>query len=51
MRTNPWSLLALRNCDPRKDGDAFARSGIPSCVKPAMQPMRATGDYITRRGR
>jgi hypothetical protein len=46
-----WSLLALRNCDPRKDGDAFNRSGIPSCIKPAMQPMRATGDYISRRGR
>jgi len=46
-----WSLLALRNCDPRKDGDAFNRSGIPSCVRPAMQPMRATGDYISRRGR
>ena len=46
-----WSLLALRNCDPRKDADAFTRSGVPSCVKPAMSPMRATGDYISRRGR
>ena len=46
-----WSLLALRNCDPRKDGDAFQRSGIPSCIKPVMQPMRATGNYIARRGR
>jgi hypothetical protein len=46
-----WSVLALRDCDPRRDGDAFKRSGIPSCVKPAMKPMRATGDYISRRGR
>ena len=46
-----WSLLALRDCDPAKSGDAFKGSGIPSCVKPIMQPMKATGDYITRRGR
>jgi len=46
-----WSLLALRDCDPAKSGDAFKKSGIPSCVKPVMEPMRATGDYITRRGR
>jgi hypothetical protein len=46
-----WSVLALRDCDPRRDGEAFKRSGIPSCVKPAMKPMRATGDYISRRGR
>jgi hypothetical protein len=46
-----WSLLALRDCDPAKSGDAFRKSGIPSCVKPIMEPMRATGDYITRRGR
>jgi hypothetical protein len=46
-----WSLLALRNCDPRRDGEAFKRSGIPSCIKPAMKPMHATGDYIRRRGR
>ncbi|HJU30407.1 MAG TPA: hypothetical protein VJ740_03100 [Hyphomicrobiaceae bacterium] len=46
-----WSLLALRNCDPAKTGDAFQRSGVPSCIKPIMEPMRATGDYITRRGR
>jgi hypothetical protein len=46
-----WSLLALGNCDPRRDGDAFHRSGVPSCIKPVMEPMRATGDYIARRGR
>jgi|SRR5581483_1263222 len=46
-----WSLLALRDCDPAKSGDAFKNAGMPSCVKPIMEPMRATGDYITRRGR
>ena len=46
-----WSLLALRNCDPAKSGDAFSKSGVPSCVKPVMEPMKATGDYISRRGR
>jgi hypothetical protein len=46
-----WSLLALRGCDPAKSGDAFKKSGIPSCVKPIMEPLKATGDYITRRGR
>src|SRR5262249_48429003 len=46
-----WSLLALRNCDPATSADAFKKTGMPSCVKPIMEPMRATGDYITRRGR
>ena len=44
-----WSLLSLRNCDPTKSGDAFKGNGIPSCVKPAMRPMTATGNYITSR--
>src|SRR5690606_33663970 len=46
-----WSLLALRNCDPSKTADAFKGNGIPSCVKPAMTPMRATGNYVTLRTR
>jgi hypothetical protein len=46
-----WSLLALRNCEPAKSADAFKRSGIPSCIKPAMEPMLATGNFITRRDR
>ena len=46
-----WSLLALRDCDPDKTGDAFKRGGVPSCVRPAMQPMRAIGNYATRRSR
>jgi hypothetical protein len=46
-----WSLLALKDCDPAKSGDTFKGGGIPSCVKPPMQPMEATGDYMTRRAR
>jgi hypothetical protein len=46
-----WSLLALRDCDPDKTGDAFKGGGVPSCVRPPMQPMRATGSYVTRKGR
>ncbi len=46
-----WSLLSLRDCDPRKAGDSFKGSSVPSCVREPMKPMSATGDYITRRGR
>jgi hypothetical protein len=46
-----WSLLALRDCDPEKTGDAFKSGGVPSCIRPAMQPMRATGNYATRKSR
>jgi hypothetical protein len=45
-----WSLLALRDCDPDTTAEAFKASGVPSCVKPAMTPLNATGDYILRRG-
>lgn len=45
-----WSLLALRSCDPG-DGSVFQSSRIPSCIKPAMTPMRATGSFITSRSR
>ncbi len=45
-----WSLLALRDCDPKTQEDAFKRSGIPSCVKPVMIPLRATGNYVDRGG-
>ncbi|MCB1505916.1 MAG: hypothetical protein KDJ47_13145 [Hyphomicrobiaceae bacterium] len=45
-----WSLLALRNCDP-VNGSAFQGGRIPSCIKPAMTPMRATGSFITSRSR
>jgi hypothetical protein len=40
-----WSLLALRDCDPNTSGDAFKGSSVPSCVRPVMRPMRATGTY------
>jgi len=46
-----WSVLALRDCDPDQAGDAFKGSGVPSCIRPAMRPMRATGSYITRKSR
>jgi hypothetical protein len=38
-----WSLLALRDCDPSTSAEAFKGSGVPSCIKPVMRPMRATG--------
>jgi hypothetical protein len=46
-----WSLLALRDCDPEKTGNAFKGGGMPSCVRPAMRPMRATGSYVNRKSR
>lgn len=39
-----WSLLALRDCDPDKED--FKGSRMPRCVKPVMEPMKATGDYM-----
>ncbi len=44
-----WSILALKDCDADTASAAFRKSGIPSCVKPPMQPMQATGDYVERR--
>jgi hypothetical protein len=41
----------MRECQPASSGDAFQRSGLPSCVKPVMTPMNATGDYIFSRKR
>jgi hypothetical protein len=46
-----WSLLALRDCAPDKVGDAFKGSGTPSCIRPAMKPMRATGGYVSGKSR
>jgi hypothetical protein len=46
-----WSLLALRDCDPEKVGNAFKGGGVPSCVRQPMKPMRATGSYVTRKSR
>jgi hypothetical protein len=42
-----WSLLALRDCDPDQNLNAFNGDGMPACVTPAMRPMHATGDVIT----
>lgn len=42
-----WALLAMRDCDPEQASDAFKGSRMPRCVKPVMEPMKATGDYMT----
>jgi hypothetical protein len=46
-----WAVLALRDCDPVRNADQFARGGIPSCVREPMRPMMATGDYMMTKGR
>ena len=46
-----WSVLALRNCDPSTTAEAFKDGGIPACVKPIMEPMEATGNYLIKRSR
>lgn len=44
-----WSILALRNCDPAKTADSFRTSRVPSCVTPIMEPLPATGTYMSTR--
>ena len=44
-----WSVLALRNCDPAKTSDAFKGSRVPSCVAQIMEPLPATGTYMSTR--
>jgi len=44
-----WSVLALRNCDPAKTADAFKGGRVPSCVSPIMEPLPATGTYMSTR--
>jgi len=46
-----WSLLSLRNCDPEKTAADFKGSRVPSCVKEAMEPMKATGNILPLKGR
>jgi hypothetical protein len=46
-----WSILALRKCDPAKTADAFNGERVPSCISPVMTPMKATGNYISRRSK
>jgi hypothetical protein len=48
-----WSVMALRQCDPTSGATdaAFRGNGVPSCVKPIMTPMDATGSYIFSRSR
>jgi hypothetical protein len=44
-----WSILALRKCNPSTTADAFNGKGVPACVSVPMTPMKATGNYISRR--
>jgi hypothetical protein len=46
-----WSILALRDCDPNTHAADFEKSDVPSCVSPAMRPMRAAGNYVDGTGR
>jgi hypothetical protein len=40
-----WAIHALRNCSPVVDAAAFTRPGMPSCVEPLMEPLKALGDF------
>lgn len=44
-----WSILALRKCDPKTTAESFKDARVPSCVSTPMIPMKATGNYISRR--
>src|SRR5262249_7696279 len=46
-----WSLLALRDCDPDDNINAFRSRTMPVCVTPIMQPMHATGTYVSGESR
>lgn len=46
-----WAVLALRGCNPETTADQFKGSRVPSCIKPAMTPLGATGNNIPGRGR
>ncbi|WP_295559410.1 hypothetical protein [uncultured Hyphomicrobium sp.] len=46
-----WSLLAMRDCDPDKTAEDFKGTRVPSCVKPPMTPLVATGNSVPNAGR
>jgi hypothetical protein len=46
-----WSVLALRDCDPATSADDFKGDAVPSCVRPIMRPMSATGNYVSGKSR
>jgi len=46
-----WSLLALRDCDPATTGDQFKGSRVPSCIKPILTPLDATGNNVPNASR
>lgn len=46
-----WAVLALRGCNPETTASDFSGRRVPSCIKPAMTPLKATGNNIPGRGR
>lgn len=46
-----WSLLALRDCDPATTIEEFKGARVPSCIKPPMRPLVATGNNVPNEGR
>ncbi len=44
-----WSILALRKCDPKTTASSFNGQSVPSCVSMPMTPMKATGNFVSRR--
>ncbi len=45
-----WSVLAMRDCDAKASDDQFKGKSVPSCIKPVMTPLRATGNYVDHGG-
>ena len=46
-----WAVLALRGCDPTTTAEQFKGTRVPSCIKPGLKPLGATGNNIPSRGR
>lgn len=43
-----WSVLAMKDCDPKTTADQFGGKKVPSCVKAPMTPLAATGSVLRR---
>lgn len=46
-----WSLLALKDCDPATTAEQFRGKGVPRCIEPPMEPMKAAGNYVISKDR
>ncbi|MGE0023584.1 MAG: hypothetical protein AB7S70_08140 [Hyphomicrobium sp.] len=46
-----WSVLSLRDCDPKTTAEDFKGSRVPSCIKSPMRPLVATGNNVPSAGR